>query len=144
RLRWDSVRYEPGELTVIAYKNGQKWAEDTVRTAGKAVKLIIKPEKESVQFEEKELGFLAVKVLDAKGNPVPTAANLITFSVEGPAEIVATDNGDPTDMTAFPSKSRKAFSGKALVIIRPTGKGKISISATSEGLETTTTQILSQ
>ncbi|MEO2129480.1 MAG: beta-galactosidase GalB, partial [Christiangramia sp.] len=119
RLRWDSVRYEPGELTVIAYKNGQKWAEDTVRTAGKAVKLIIKPEKESVQFEEEELGFLAVKVLDAKENPVPTAANLITFSVEGPAEIVATDNGDPTDMTAFPSKSRKAFSGKALVIIRP-------------------------
>ncbi|HEY8902050.1 MAG TPA: beta-galactosidase GalB, partial [Chthoniobacterales bacterium] len=27
RLRWDEVKYEPGELRVVAYKNGQRWAE---------------------------------------------------------------------------------------------------------------------
>ena len=30
---------------------------------------------------------------------------------------MATDNGDPYDMVAFPSKERKAFSGMALAIV---------------------------
>ena len=33
RLRWDDVVYEPGTLEVVAYKNGRRWATDTVRTA---------------------------------------------------------------------------------------------------------------
>jgi beta-galactosidase len=33
RFRWDSVVYEPGELKVVAYKNGKPWATDIVRTA---------------------------------------------------------------------------------------------------------------
>src|SRR5436190_10986534 len=40
RLRWDDVKYEPGELRVIAYRNGRHWAEDTMRTAGAAAKLV--------------------------------------------------------------------------------------------------------
>jgi len=57
--------------------------------------------------------------------------------VEGPAEIVATDNGDPTDMTAFPSLSRSAFNGMALAIVKPKAgvPGKIVVVAESERLE---------
>lgn len=135
RLRWDDVRYEPGELKVIAYKNGKKWAEDVVRTSGKAAKIEIKAEKNTVNYAKDELAFVTIQVEDAEGNPVPTAMNKIEFSVEGPAEIVATDNGDPTNMTAFPSHSRKAFNGKALVIIRPLGQGTIKVTANAQNLE---------
>jgi beta-galactosidase len=44
--------------------------------------------------------------------------HLIHFTLSGPGEIVATDKGDPTDMTAFPAKDRKAFNGLALAIVR--------------------------
>ena len=37
RLRWDDVKYEPGKLKAVAYKNGRKWAEDLVETTGESV-----------------------------------------------------------------------------------------------------------
>ena len=40
RLRWDDVKYEPGELRVVAYKNGKKWAEDVMKTTGAAAKVV--------------------------------------------------------------------------------------------------------
>jgi hypothetical protein len=69
---------------------------------------------------DEELAFITVRVLDKKGIPVPTADNTIQFEIAGPGEVVATDNGDPADLTAFPSKERKAFNGMALGIIRAT------------------------
>jgi len=69
--------------------------------------------------------------------------NEIHFAISGPGEIVATDNGDATDMTAFPSKDRKAFNGLALAIVRAKKgeKGSITVKATSEGLNAATTTI---
>jgi beta-galactosidase len=63
--------------------------------------------------------------------------NPIHFEVSGPGEIVATDNGDPTDMTAFPSMDREAFNGLALAIVRAKRgeHGSILVTAKGEGLE---------
>jgi len=77
-----------------------------------------------------------LRILDKDGLSVPQAANEVTFEISGPGEIVATDNGDPADLVAFPSHVRKAYSGLALVIIR--GKigrlGEIKVTAKSPGL----------
>ena len=61
----------------------------------------------------------------------------IRFTVEGPGEIIATDNGDPTDMTAFPSHERRAFNGMALVIVRakPGQNGRIMVTASADGMQ---------
>jgi beta-galactosidase len=74
--------------------------------------------------------------LDKDGLLVPRADNQITFGITGPGEIVATDNGDPADLVAFPSKERNAFSGLALVIVRGKAglRGKIKVTAKSSGL----------
>jgi len=76
---------------------------------------------------------------------VPDAASLVRFTVEGPGVIVATDNGDPSDMTIFSSTERKAFSGLALAIVRfhPGADGTIRVSAHSEGLEGASAEIRS-
>jgi beta-galactosidase len=68
---------------------------------------------------------------------VPRSMNPIHFEISGPGEIVATDNGDPTDMTAFPSRDRKAFNGLALAIVRAKRgqNGNIIVAAKSDGLE---------
>ena len=49
---------------------------------------------------------------------MPRTNNKIDFSIEGPGEIVATDNGDPTNMVSFSSKKREAFNGLCLVVVR--------------------------
>ena len=136
RFRWDSVMYAPGELKVIAYKNGKQWATDIIRTAGKASTLQLKADRSTITADGKDLSFITIRVLDDRGTLVPEAANRIKFEISGPGEIVATDNGDPADLESFHSKERNAFSGLALVIIRGQSKtpGTITITATSEGL----------
>jgi beta-galactosidase len=136
RLRWDDVKYEPGTLKVVTYKNGKKWAEDMVETTGAAAKLDAKPDRNIIRSDGKDLSFITVKVTDKERRIVPHTDNLIQFSIEGPGEIVATDNGDPTSFVPFNSKERKAFNGLALVIVR-TKKGMpgtIKVTAKSEGL----------
>lgn len=136
RLRWDNVTYEPGELSVIAYKNGSRWAGDSRKTAGSAAKLSVVADRTSIRNDGIDLAFVTVTVQDNHGVTLPEGNNSIVFSVNGPGEIVSTDNGDPTDMTAFPSTTRRAFSGLALAIVRfnPGAPGNITISATSSGL----------
>ncbi|KAH9883782.1 glycoside hydrolase [Xylariomycetidae sp. FL2044] len=136
RFRWDDVVYEPGELRVVAYKDGEEWATDTKRTVGDAAALNITVDRATISGDGADLAFVTVAVVDEAGDTVPMAGNTITFSVSGPAEIVATDNGDPADMTEFPSLERNAFSGLALAIVRPEAgaSGEIVVSASSEGL----------
>lgn len=137
RLQWDSVVYEPGELKVITYKNGLKWAEDIVKTTGEAYKIKLVADRHSISADGKDLSFITVEIKDKNGLSVPDANNDLKFSIEGPGEIVATDNGDPSSLVSFASKERKAFYGLALIIVRSQkGKtGNIKITATSPGLK---------
>ncbi|RPD51952.1 DUF4982 domain-containing protein [Paracnuella aquatica] len=136
RLRWDSVQYQPGTLRVVAYKGGKIWATDTVKTTGPAAQLQLNADRTIIDADGKDLSFITVKMTDNVGLVVPDAAHPISFTIEGPGEIVATDNGDPADLVAFPSTTRKAFSGLALVIVRGNkgDKGKLKITAQSPGL----------
>jgi beta-galactosidase len=135
RLRWDDVVYQPGDLKVITYKNSKKWATDVMKTTGPAAKLELEADRKEIQADGKDLSFVTARVADKKGFTVPRSKNRIRFSVEGPGEIVATDNGDATSFESFQSPERNAFNGLALVIVRATGPGKIKITAKSEGLE---------
>lgn len=139
RLRWDDVKYEPGELKVIAYKNGEKWAENNVKTTGKAESLTAEADKKKILADGSDLSFVTVKIVDKNGLPVPLTNNLIRFSIEGPGEIVATDNGDQADFTPFNSRERNAFNGLCLVIVigKKGEKGNVTIHAESEGLKPT-------
>lgn len=137
RLRWDDVKYEPGELKVVAYKNGKKWAGDLVKTTGSPKKLAAAADRNSIVSDGKDLAFVTISIVDEDGNVVPRSNNTITFSIEGPGEIVATDNGDPTDMTSFAATERRAFNGLCLVIVRakPGENGTITLTAKSEALQ---------
>jgi beta-galactosidase len=136
RLRWDSVIYKPGVLRVVTYKNGTVWATDRVKTAGEAAALALTADRTTIKGDAKDLSFITVRVLDQEGSTVPRADNRIRFEITGPGEIIATDNGDPADLEAFPSKDRKAYSGMAIVIVRARAgvTGQIKITAQSPGL----------
>lgn len=138
RLRWDDVVYQPGEVKVIAYKNGRKWATDIVRTSGKATRIELDSDNKSMQADGRDLLFVTAKIVDEEQLFVPTASNKIFFEVTGPAEIIATDNGDPTSYESFQNTFVETFNGLGLIILRSIkGKtGSITLKATSEGLGT--------
>lgn len=143
RLVWDSVVYQPGSVRVVAYKNGQKWAEDEVQTTGEVRKIRLEADRNSLDAGSRELAFVTVRLTDEEGRTVPTACCPLKFEVEGAGELVATDNGDPISFTPFQSAEREAFNGLALAIVRARkgAAGEIRVRVSGEGLEPAVLQL---
>lgn len=120
------VAFEPGEAKVVARRDGRVVAELVNRTAGApaAVRL-------SVDYRGRDLTFINAEVVDDRGTVCPWAENMIEFSADGGAEIVATDNGCQTSMERFTAPRRKAFFGRCMVVV----KGKGNVRARSIGLK---------
>lgn len=146
RLRWDDVKYAPGTLKVVAYKDGKEWATDVVKTTGTPVRLALSADRSAIADDGLDLAYVTVRVNDANGLMVPTANNEIKFSVAGPGEIVATDNGDATSFVPFQSHDRPAFNGLVLVIVRskPGESGAITVRAASAGLAAASVTVRAQ
>jgi beta-galactosidase len=136
RLRWDDVVYQPGTLKVVTYNDGRLWATAEMKTAGSSAALKLQPDRNAIRADGSDLSFVTVTVTDHSGQTVPRADNRIHFDIEGPGEIVATDNGDPTGFEPFQSHDRKAFNGLCLVIVRAKANapGKIKLTGKADGL----------
>ena len=137
RLKWDSVVYQPGELKVITYKDGAKWAEDVMTTTGKPAKLSVSADRTSIRPDGDDLVYVTVRIEDKNALLVPRSSNLVNFSIEGPGKIVAVDNGDATSHDPFQASSRKAYNGMCLVIVKTEkgASGSITVRAASRGLK---------
>lgn len=55
--------------------------------------------------------------MDASGAVVPTASDVVTFSVSGPGVLVGTANGDPASLVNNQNPTRPAFHGLLLGVV---------------------------
>jgi beta-galactosidase len=108
-----------------------------VRTAGNAAALQARPDRTTIAANGADLSFVTAQVVDRDWIPAPRANNRVRFLVDGPGEIVATDNGDPTSFTRFQSHVREALNSLVLAIVqtRKGATGSIRITASSDGLK---------
>ncbi len=145
RFRWDDVRYEPGELRVVTTKGGKTWATALRRTTGPANRLTLEADRTSLAADGRDLCFVTVSVTDTEGQLVPRSHPELTFSVRGPADILAVDNGDPTSLEPFQATTRRAFNGLALVVLKthPNTPGPITLTVESAGLRSASTSVAS-
>ena len=135
RLIWNDVEYEPGELRAVCYKNGELWAEDSVKTTGEPAALRLTCENSELQANGRDLAFIRLEVVDADGNLVPNAEIEVEFSVEGAGTFVASDSGNPCDLVPYNSPMRKTIGGLTSAIARAKREpGTLKIVAKAEGL----------
>jgi beta-galactosidase len=108
--------------------------------------LKLQADRATIAADGKDLSFVTVTVADKSGLLVPRSKNHITFSIEGPGEIVATDNGDATSFESFQAPERNAFNGLALVIVRAKAGqgGTIKLIAKSDGVASGSINIRSE
>jgi len=134
RLQWLDTVYEPGEVRAVAIRDGKPAESVVMRTAGKPVKVCLKPEP-MLTGEKDELLWTQVDVLDAQGVRNPLATDRVFFKLEGPGEILGVGNGDPRGDEPFTeTASHKLFFGKAVTVIRRTGSGDLQLTASVPGL----------
>ena len=129
RLMWE-VPYEPGEIKVIAYKDGSPIGEDVRRTAYKPFAVKLSPEKEALA--DGEIVFVKVELEDEYGTICPLASDRVEFALEGPGEIVAVGNGSPHGADSFADvASHPLYFGRAAVVVRRTGGSGLPLKLTA-------------
>ena len=136
------VKFEPGKVEALAWKDGKVVSKETIATAGKPNKVRLTPDRRTIAANGKDLSYITVEILDQDGNPCPNAENLVNFEVEGCGFIAGVDNGSQTSMERFKDNKRKAFYGKCMLVIQSNRRqGTIKIKAAADGLEAAETTV---
>lgn len=142
RLRWNDVKYEPGEITVVAYDaDGREAGRETVRTAGKATAISLTGDLGTalptlLHADGEDMAFITVNIVDKDGVLCPDAANRIKVSVKGAAEFKGICNGDATSLESFTAPTMAAFHGQLVIGIKAKKTpGDIIVTVTSPGLK---------
>ena len=137
RLRWNNVKYEPGEIRVVTYNQyGEKVGEDVKRTAGEPAQMkfsVETPDHEPIacmvegctdehnvllNADGNDLAFITVSLLDKDGNECPLADDELTFEVKGAGTFKAACNGDATSLDSFTQPHMRLFSGKLVIVVQ--------------------------
>ena len=122
RLRWNNVRYEPGELKVVVYdEQNNRVGEQVVRTAGKptALKLDVWTQQgNELKADGDDLAYVTVSLVDKRGIEVPIADDQLTFEVKGAGSFRAVCNGDATSTEVFTEPTMRLFNGKLVVTVQ--------------------------
>ena len=132
RLRWNEVKYEPGELKVVVYDaDGNRAGEKVVRTASKPKKLLLEAWTQadgSLKADGEDMAFITVSLTDAHGTLIPEAADQLTFEVSGAGTFQAVCNGDATSLEPFTQPTMKLFNGQLVVLVRSNGQqGQVTL-----------------
>ena len=142
RLRWNNVKYEPGEIKVVAYDyDGTAKGEKIICTAGTPARIVLKADRNSISSKGEDLSFVTVSVVDKNGTPCPTATNNMKFNVSGAGKFRAACNGDATSLVAFNSTVMPLFSGELVVVVEGLRHGTAMLSVSADGLPTATLPI---
>ena len=150
RLRWNDVRYEPGEIRVVVYDaNGVRRGESVCRTAGTPYKLVVTQQsldeyrgQKTLRADGDDMAFFVVQAVDKNGNLCPEANHQITVHVSGAAHFKGMCNGDATSFEVFTQPTMKLFKGQLVVGIQSNGhKGTAKVTVESPGLQSSTAKI---
>lgn len=119
RLMWPNVRYQPGELRVLAYDaHGHQAGEKVIRTAGRATDIKLEADRDTIYADGSDLCFVTVSLVDANGTEVPSANDELSFEVTGAGSFRAACNGDATSLESFTQPQMRLFSGKLVVVVQ--------------------------
>ena len=140
RLRWNNVKYEPGEIKVVVYDaQGNKAGEQTVKTAGKPAALKLEAWTQNsplLKSNGDDLAFITVSLTDADGTLIPHADDQLTFEVTGAGTFEAVCNGDATSLESFKQPTMKLFNGQLVVVVRSSKEsGTLTLKVTDEKLK---------
>jgi len=130
--------YAAGSIKVEGYdSSGKVIATETVQSTGSPASIALEVEVggNGIEADAQDAALIKVSILDSNGRLVPTAGNMVTFSVSGEGSILGVGNGDPSCHEPDKATYRSAFNGLARVLVQSTmTPGKINLMATSPGL----------
>jgi beta-galactosidase len=127
-----TVPYLPGQLKAVGVDNDKEVESTVLQTSGGAAKIKLTADHKKILANGQDLSYVTIEITDSAGIVQPNAINRLHFKIEGPATIAGVDNADLKDTDPYAADTRKAWHGRALVVIRSThnvGDIKLTVSS---------------
>jgi beta-galactosidase len=135
KLIWRLI-YKPGKLEARGYSKGKLVTKDIVETTSAPAQINLNSDTYKLKADGCDVAVISIAIKDVKGRVVPTADNLVQFSIEGPGKIIGTGNGNPSSHEPDKASQRKAFNGYCLVLVQTEKQaGEIKLKTSSEKLK---------
>ena len=129
------IPYQPGTLEAIGKNGGAEVALDTLRTAGAATAIALRPDRTRLRADGEDMAHIEIDLTDADGVRVPNNDRLIHFTVAGPARLIGVDNGDLRSAESYKGSERTTYFGRALALVQASREaGTTTFTATADGL----------
>jgi beta-galactosidase len=130
------VPYSIGVLKAVGVENDKEMESTVLQTADDASKIKLIADRKEILANGQDLVFVTVELTDKDGIMQPNASNRLHFKIDGPGVIAGVDNANIKDTDSYVSDTRKAWKGRALVVIKSNHQaGEIKLSVVSNGLE---------
>ena len=143
-LSWE-VPFEPGTLTATGRDGGKSVSEFSLKTAGPAQRIELISDTNQITANAKDVCQVEFRIVDATGVRLPEAGNEVSFSIDGPGQIIGVENGNLNSTEDYKGKAFRAFQGHGLLILQSTLEGgAITLKAESAGLDSSSISLNSQ
>ena len=130
------VPYASGLLKAVGVENDKETEPVILQTAEEAAQIKVTADRKEILANGQDLSFITIEITDKDGTFQPNAANRLNFTIEGPGVIAGVDNADLKDVEQYVGDTRKAWKGRALIVIKSNHQaGEIKVSVSSNGLE---------
>jgi beta-galactosidase len=134
-MQWRNILWQSGVIKAIGMNGGKEVTADSIKTVGAPAKLLLKPDRTTLEADGSDVSCIEVDICDSDNNTIYTASNPVQFSMTGPVRNVGIASGDWTNDEPYKGTSRKAYKGKVLIVIQSTlDPGTINLTVTSPGL----------
>lgn len=117
-LSWENVIYQPGVLSAKGYVDGKEVLSRQVKTTDSPYIIEILPDRDIIQGDGRDVSIITTRILDQNDLVVPTADNLINFSIEGAGCLLGVGNGNPASHESDKRPLRRAFKGMCQLIVQ--------------------------
>jgi hypothetical protein len=141
-IHWP-VSVSAGLLKAVGKRDGHALCTVELKPAGPARKLAIL-QLTPLVADGWDVRNVEVRVTDADGNLVPIASDAVTFSLSGPAHLLAIENGDVASHDSGQGPTHNLFHGRAMVYIQSENMpGNVTLKVTAPNLEPATVTVQS-
>jgi beta-galactosidase len=130
-----TIPYVAGTLKAVGVENEKEMETAILQTADQAAQIKLTADKNELLANGQDLSFVTVEITDKNGIFQPNANNRLTFTVEGEGALAGVGNADMKDCDPYVGNSRKAWKGRALVVLKSShNAGAIKLTVKSQDL----------
>ena len=128
------IPYEPGLLEAVVLKDGRKISRCSLKTAGKMAALMVVPEDAWIAADGRDLGYLRITAVDAKGTRCVEEECQVTVQVEGGGSFVSMGSGNPCTEDQITETVCHLWRGTAIVIVKGMTPGQIRVTVRAKDI----------